>query len=208
MTEDKVNQAVIDKYKIIEVSTISRWSRDSGDSTGMLECFHPDAQVETSWFSGSREEWARQSGEMMAGHHPKDVQRHIMGNPHVTLRGDRAICEYTIILYQRRMLDGYEFDLTTWCVSLDFLERRDGRWRISRRATIYEKDRMDAYNPAEVPESYFAKLDLSRYPSAVRYHCYRNERSSGRPPSPTLVLKGTPKEEAIRKDAEEWLAQK
>ncbi len=96
MTEDKVNQAVIDKYKIIEVSTISRWSRDSGDSTGMLECFHPDAQVETSWFSGSREEWARQSGEMMAGHHPKDVQRHIMGNPHVTLRGDRAICEYTI----------------------------------------------------------------------------------------------------------------
>jgi hypothetical protein len=206
MDEDMRYQAVIDKYEIIEVATISRWCRDSGDSAGMMECFHPDAQVETSWFIGSREEWARQSNEMMAGHNPKDVQRHIMGNPRVTLKGDHAVCEYTIILYQRRMLDGYEFDLTTWCVSLDFFEKRDGLWRISRRATIYEKDRMDPYNPAEVPDSYFAQLDLSGYPPALRYHCYRNERSSGRPPSPNLVLKGTPKEEAIRKDAKEWLA--
>ena len=208
MTEDITNKEVIDKYEIIEVSTISRWCRDSGDSEGMIGCFHPDAQVGISWFSGSREEWARQSVKRMAGHHPKDVQRHIMGNPHVTLKGDRAICEYTIILYQRRMLDGYEFDLTTWCVSLDFFEKRDGVWRISRRSTIYEKDRMDPYNPAEVPESYFAQLDLSGYPPALRYHCYYQKRSSGRPPSPNLVLKGTPKEKAIRKDAEEWLANK
>ena len=205
MSEDKRSQEVIDKNEIMEIATISRWCRDSGDSTGMLECFHSDAQVETSWFSGSREEWVRESGKMMAGHDPKDVQRHIMGNPHVTLKGDRAIGEYTIILYQRRTLDGYEFDLTTWSVSLDFFEKRDGVWRISRRGTIYEKDRMEPYNPAEVPNSYFRRLDLSRYPHVLRYHCYRNERSSGRPPSPSLVFRGTPEEEAIRKDAEKWL---
>ena len=141
---------------------------------------------------------------MMAGHHPKDVQRHIMGNPRVTLKGHRAVCEYSIILYQRRVIDGYEFDFQTWSVCLDLFEKRDEKWRIAKRTTIYEKDRMDPHNPAEVPESYFAQMDLSRYPDAVRYHCYRNERS-GYPPSANLVLKGTPREEAARKEAAEWL---
>ncbi len=200
------NRAVVDKFEIIEVSTISRWCRDTGDWKTMGECFHPDAQVDTSWFTGRAEDFVKQSGKMMAGPHPKDVQRHIMGNPYVKLRGDHAVCEYTIILYQRRIIDGYEFDLQTWSACVDLLEKRRGEWRIAKRTTIYEKDRMDAYNPAEVPESYYAQMDLSRYPAAIRYHCYRNERSSGRPPSPNLVLKGSPEEAAARKQAAEWVA--
>ncbi len=200
------DQAVVDKFEIIEVSTISRWCRDSGDWKRMGECFHPDAHVDTSWFTGRAEDFVKQSGKMMAGHHPKDVQRHIMGNPYVKLRGDHGVCEYTIILYQRRIIDGYEFDFTTWSACVDLFEKHGGAWKIAKRTTIYEKDRMDAYNPAEVPDSYYAQLDLSRYPSAIRYHSYRNERSSGRPPSPNLVLKGSPQEATARKEAAEWVA--
>jgi len=205
MIENNRTQAVIDKYEIIEVSTISRWCRDSGDWAGLVECFHSDAQVQSSWFTGSPSEFGQRSKEMMAGHHPKDVQRHVVGNPRVALKGQRAVCEYGVILYQYRVIDGYEFDLTTWSVCLDLFEKRDGRWRISKRITIYEKDRMDPHNPVEVPESYFARMDLSRYPAAIRYHCYRNERS-GYPPSANLVLKGTPQEETVREEAVEWLA--
>jgi len=46
---------------------------------------------------------------------------------------------------------------------------------------------------------------LSRYPAAIRYHCYRNERSSGHAPK-NLILKGSPEETAARKAAAEWLA--
>ena len=88
---------------------------------------------------------------------------------------------------------------------MDLFEKRDGNWRISNRTPIYEKARMDPHNPGEVPESYFANMDLSRYPNAIRYHCYNNERRSGRPSSKNLVLKGTAEEKALRKEAAEWL---
>ena len=205
MSANNKIQAMIDKHEIIEVSTNSRWCRDSGDWAGLVLCFHPDAHVQSSWFSGSPSEFGQQSKEMMAGHHPKDVQRHVMGNPRVALKGQRAVCEYSVILYQHRVIDGYEFDLTTWSVSLDLFEKRDGQWRISRRITIYEKDRMDPHNAAEVPESYFARMDPSGFPTAIRYHCYRNARS-GYPPSANLVLKGTSQEEVVREEAVAWLA--
>jgi len=88
---------------------------------------------------------------------------------------------------------------------LDLFEKRDGAWRIAKRMIIYEKDRMVPHIPGSVPQSYLDQLDLSRYPAAIRYHCYRNEKSSGCAPM-NLILKGSPEEKAARKAAEEWLA--
>jgi len=194
----------MDKFEIIEVSTVLLCCRDSGDWQRLAQCFHPDAQVTTSWFSGSARDFVKQATSMMAGHHPTDTQRHVMSNPHVTLKGDRAVCEYYIILHQGRTMDGYEFDFQTWSVTLDLFEKRNGTWRITKRSNIYEKDRMDPHIPGTVPQSYFDQLDLSRYPAAIRYHCYRNERSSGQVPK-NLILRGSPEEKAARKEAEEWL---
>jgi hypothetical protein len=56
-----------------------------------------------------------------------------------------------------------------------------------------------------VPPTYFEQLDLSRYPAAVRFHCYRNERSSGHAAT-NMIVKGTPEENAARQAAAEWLA--
>ena len=204
MTENARHQAVMDKFEIIEVSTVSLCCRDSGDWTRLAQCFHPDARVTTSWFDGTAREFVDQSRSMMAGHHPNDTQRHMMGNPRVTLKGPRAVCEFYVILYQGRTMDGYEFDFQSWSVTLDLFEKRDGTWRIAKRNIIYEKDRMDPHIPGTVPSSYFDQLDLSRYPAAIRYHCYRNERSSGQIPK-NLILKGSPEEKAARKVAEEWL---
>ena len=204
MTDSARQQAVTDKFEIIEVSTVSLCARDTGDWTRLAQCFRPDARVTTSWFDGTALEFAEQSRNMMDGHHPNDVQRHTMSNPRVTLNGNRAVCEFYVILYQGRTLDGYEFDFQTWSVNLDFFEKSDGAWRIAQRKIIYDKDRMDPHVPGSVPQSYFDQLDLSRYPSAVRYHCYRNERSSGHFPK-NLILRGSAEEQAVRKAAEEWL---
>lgn len=205
MTEDARHQAVVDKFEIIEVSAVVLCCRDSGDWQRLVQCFHPDAQLTTSWFKGTPREFAEQARNMMEGHPATDTQRHMMGNPHVTLNGNRAVCEYYVILYQGRTMDGYEFDFQTWSVTLDLFEKRNGAWRISKRTNIYEKDRMDPHIPGAVPKSYYDQMDLSRYPAAVRYHCYRNEKSSGRAPT-DLVLKGSALEKAARKEADKWLA--
>ena len=204
MTDDTRHQALMDKFEIIEVSTVLLCCRDSGDWQRLAQCFHPDARLTTSWFSGTAREFVEQAAKMMEGHHPGDTQRHVMSNPHVTLKGNRAVCEYYIVLHQGRTMDGYEFDLQTWSVSVDLFEKRDGAWRICKRTNIYEKDRMDPHAPGSVPQSYFDQIDLSRYPAQARYHCYRNERSSG--VAPKLILKGSDGEKAARKEAQEWLA--
>jgi len=111
-----------------------------------------------------------------------------------------------VILHQGRTLDGYEFDFQTWSVVLDLCEKRDGVWRICTRKMIYEKSRMDPHVPGSVPQSYYDSLDLSHFPPAVQFHCYRNQKSSGQLPK-NLLLKNTPEETAARKQAAEWLAQ-
>jgi len=196
--------AVMDKFEIIENSTNAAHCRDSGDWSGLAACFLPDARVTTSWFNGTAREFAEQSSRMMAGHHAGDTQRHTISNPRVTLKGNRALCEFYVILHQGRTLDGYEFDFQTWSVTLDLCEKSNGTWRIARRMNIYEKDRMDPHVPGSVPPSYYEQLDLSRYPAAVRFHCYRNEKSSGEAPK-NMIVKGSPEEKAAREAAAEWL---
>jgi hypothetical protein len=205
MADNARTQTMVDKFEIIENSINTLHCRDSADWNGLALCFHDDAQLTTSWFKGTAKEFAEQSRKMMDGHHATDTQRHRMGNPRVKINGNRAVCEFYVILYQGRMLDGYEFDFQTWSVSLDLYEKRNDFWRICKRSNIYEKDRMDPHVPGSVPQSYFDSLDLSRYPAAVRYHCYRNEKSSGHAPK-NMILKGTPQEQAARKDAAAWLA--
>jgi hypothetical protein len=205
MADNARVQAVVDKFEIIEVSIDSLWCRDSGDWPGLAACFHPDARITTSWFEGNPREFAEQSGRMMSGHPSTDTQRHKMGNPRVRLRGHRAVCEFYVILYQGRTMDGYEFDFQTWSVNIDLFEKRNGDWRISKRMIVYEKDRMDPHVPGSVPQSYFDNLDLARYPQAIRFHCYRNEKGSGRAPS-NLILKGSAEEKAARAEAAAWLA--
>ena len=205
MSERAKLQAIADKLEIIENSINSLHCRDGADWENLARCFHDDARLTTSWFKGTAREFAIASRQMMDGHHPNDTQRHRMSNARVTINGHRAILEFYVILYQGRTLDGYEFDMQTWSVSLDFYEQRKGAWRICRRANIYEKDRMDPHVPGAVPQSYWDNLDLSNYPAAVRYHCYRNERSSGHAPK-NLILKGSEREREARREAAEWLA--
>lgn len=205
MSDNARIQTATEKFEITQVSNTLLSCRDSGDWATLVQCFHPDARVSTSWFDGTAEEFAKASQNMMDGHHPKDTQRHTISNQRVTIIGHRAVNEYYVILYQGRTLDGYEFDLATWSVTLDLFEKRNGEWRISKRSNIYEKDRMDPHVPGSVPASYYEGLDLSSYPSAIRFHCYRNERSSGHKPK-NLILKGTAEETTARKNAADWLA--
>ncbi|MBT3350796.1 MAG: nuclear transport factor 2 family protein [Nitrospinaceae bacterium] len=203
MSNDRL-EAAADRSEILEVAMTSLVCRDSGDMDSLAACFHPDALLTSSWFSGKASDFVEGARKALATRHPGDSQKHIAGNPRVSLNSDRAICEYYLTLYQRRTIDGYKFDFQTWSSFCDLFEQRNGAWRISRRWVIYEKDRMDAYKVGEVPESYFKAMDLSPFPPALRYHCWRNTNAD-HPPTKDLLIEGSSKTQAVRESTKKWL---
>jgi hypothetical protein len=207
MTDNERMQSAIDTVEIMQVSNTLLSARDDADWEKLVQCFHPDAHVKTSWFDGTAQGFAEAARKAVESHARSDTQRHTISNQRVSVNGNRAVNEFYLILYQGRTMDGYEFDFITWSVTLDLFEKRNGEWRVSKRSNIYEKDRIEPHVPGSVPDSYYQGLDLSRYPRAIRFHCYRNETCSDHPPK-NLILKGSPEEKTARQEAKDWLAGK
>ena len=154
MPDSERLQNMLDKFEIQEVVAAACYSRDRGDWETLRDCYHPDGCVTVSWHSGPVDEFIERSVKMMASRDAQEFTKHVNANPRVRLNGERAIIEYDVILHNRRLLDGYAFDFHTWSCYLDQVEKRGGRWRIFNRTAIYEKDRMDAHNPREIPDSF------------------------------------------------------
>ena len=160
MEADRRIQENVDKGEIKDVLSVVNYARDAGLWEEWSACYHPDATLTTSWFSGTRDEFVDAAKKMKIARHPGESQKHTVTNPWVRLKDTRAAAEHDLILYQRRLIDGVELDFTTWSRVLALLEKRDGAWRIWKRTNIYEKDRMDPYKPDELPPSFYASIDL------------------------------------------------
>ncbi len=102
------------------------------------------------------------------------------------------------------MLWGHEFDFQLLFRFFDLLEKRDGAWRISKRAGVYEKDRMDPVDPRGVPESFFAEIDLSPFSPETRFLSFRQSKT-GVPSLPVAAVY-SPEEAALTREGEEWPA--
>ncbi len=205
MPDSERLQNMLDKFEIQEVVAAACYSRDKGDWQTLRDCYHPDGCVTVSWHSGPVDEFIERSVKMMASRDPQEFTKHVNANPRVRLNGERAIIEYDVILHNRRILDGYAFDFHTWSCYLDQVEKRADRWRIFNRTAIYEKDRMDAHNPREIPDSFYEDMNLEQYPLNIRYHCWRNARTGQTPPEGITIARSE-KEAEVREAAERWLA--
>jgi len=99
-----------------------------------------------SWFTGSGADFVRQT-RAMAGRGAYAVHR--LSPPAVRVPGDRALAELPLVIEWRIDVDGGEADLTSACRSQYRAERgADGRWRIVRITSIYEKDTLVPSCPA------------------------------------------------------------
>ena len=56
MSDESRILAAADRAEILQVAMTSLCCRDTGDWDGLKECFHPDARIVTSWFSGNAHE--------------------------------------------------------------------------------------------------------------------------------------------------------
>jgi SnoaL-like domain len=205
MPDDAFFLEAIEKFRVQDVIVKAVVARDSGHWEALAECYHPDATIATSWFTGTPAEFVKGSQDMKIARHEGESQKHMTGNYLVDLNGDRAVGECDLILYQRRVVTDVELDFSTWSRRLHLMEKRNREWRIRSQTVIYEKDRMDPAHPDKMPQGFYSSMDLSKYPSQIRYHCWRNDMV-GFPPPKNICLKGTDREKEVREAARKWIA--
>jgi SnoaL-like protein len=133
--------------------------------------WHADGRMHATWWQGPFEEFIRVSVE---GFERGVRILHFLGGSSVDVAGDRAIAQTKMMISQRAEVDGVLCDVVCTGRFYDFFERRDGRWGLVLRQPIYEKDRIDAVDPAATPP-----LDdelLRRFPEGYRHLAYLQTR--------------------------------
>ena len=188
-----------EELQIIQI--VHDWAiwRDAGDWERFRGVWHDDAWMSATWFQGPAAEFIEVS---RAGFERGVSILHFLGGSSVELREARAVAQTKMTISQRGAVDGVQVDVVCTGRFYDFFEKRAGRWGIVRRQPIYEKDRMDAVDPA-------ARLQLDpglleRFPEGYRHLAYLQTRLgfSIKPDLPQL--KG-PQVERLYRQGQAWL---
>ncbi|HEX9335239.1 MAG TPA: nuclear transport factor 2 family protein, partial [Pseudonocardiaceae bacterium] len=174
--------------------------RDSGDWERFASVWHPDGWMSTTWFQGPADEYIAAS---RAGCASGSHILHLLGAHTCDLVDDRAIGQTKTQILQRGSFDGVLVDVTCTGRFFDFLGRRDGRWALVRRQTIYEQDRIDPVTPGVRLE-----LDpalLARFPAGYRHLAYLQEKLGYRVPT-DLPERDGPAVTRLYQEGVDWLA--
>ncbi len=138
--------------------------------------WHPEGKMWATWFQGSYKDFIKVSVEGFA----KGVRiLHFLGGSSIDLALEnkpypRAIAQTKMTISQRAMVEEVEVDVVCTGRFYDFIEKRDGEWRIVLRRLVYEKDRLDPVDPS-------AKLQLdpallAEFPIGYRHLAYLQTR--------------------------------
>lgn len=196
-----MNEAWSDKLAIREV--IENWViwSDAGDWEEFATVWHHGADMSATWFQASAEDFARGRRE---GWERGVSILHFLGGSSIELEGERAIVQTKMQISQRAKVHDVECDVVCTGRFYDFFEKRDGRWAISRRRCIYEKDRIDPVDPAQT-----VKLDqqlLNSFPYGYRHLAYLQTQIGYKVTGHARPgLKG-PEVQALYAQGRDWLA--
>src|SRR4029078_2794530 len=162
-----MHSEISDRDAIREI--VENWVvwRDAGDWERFRGVWHGDGRMMATWFQGSAEEFIAVS---RAGFEKGVNILHFLGGNSVDLAGNRAISQPKMTISQRALVHDVLVDVVCTGRFYDFFEKRNDRWAIALRQPIYEKDRMDPFDPA-------ARLVLDagllqRFPEGYRHLAY------------------------------------
>jgi len=194
-----MNDLLADKLAIRE--TVENWVlwRDAGDWERFATVWHDDGWMTATWFQGPAAQFIAVSRE---GFDRGVHILHTLGGWTCDIAGPRAISQVKMTIHQRAPLDGVVVDVACYGRFYDFVEKRAGRWAIVRRQPIYEKDRLDAVDPAAV-----LRLDgelLARYPEGYRHLAYLQSKNGFSVKAGLPGLRG-PEVEKLYAEGQAWL---
>lgn len=141
--------------------------RDAGDWERFRTVWHDDGWMMATWFQGPAAQFIAVSRE---GFERGVRILHFLGGSSIDVAGERAVAQTKMTISQRGAVEGVICDVVCTGRFYDFLERREQRWGIVRRQPIYEKDRLDAVDPA-ARVALDAEL-LNSFPEGYRHLAY------------------------------------
>jgi len=121
--------------------------RDMGDWDRLRTIWHADGKMNASWREGPFEEFIQAN---MKGWNTDLSILHQPGASCVDVNGNRAVSITKMIISQRAVLHGVLCDVTCLSRHHDLWEKRNGRWGLMMKDTIYDKDRIDTVKSGEV----------------------------------------------------------
>ncbi|NIE66039.1 hypothetical protein F3J17_19395 [Burkholderia sp. Ax-1719] len=146
---------LLDEYAVSQLVMRERQARETHDFDAEAACFHPDAGVEVSWFSGTATEFVEAGRKSsMAGSDANaaaPVFFDSMSPAAVWVKGDRAIADTSCAVHMFAELDGVGAHVTSYSRLLWRAQRYNSRWLIAGLHGIYIRDTLEACNPAQVP---------------------------------------------------------
>jgi hypothetical protein len=166
---------------------IENWAvwRDAGDWERFATVWHDDGWMQATWFQGSATDFIRVSKE---GWEKGVSILHFLGGMSIDLAGERAVAQTKMTISQRGPVHGVVCDVVCTGRFYDFMEKRGARWGMVRRQPIYEKDRLDALDPAASLTLDQAKL--AQYLEGYRHLAYIQEEIGYRVKRDMPGLKG------------------
>lgn len=173
--------------------------RDAGMWKKFRTVWADDGRMMATWTQGTGDEFIEMNKQGWA----KGVRiLHFLGGSSVEISGDRAIIQTKMTISQRAPVHDIEVDVVCTGRFFDFIEKRDGLWKMVLRQPIYEKDRMDPVDPA-------AKLELdpavlAKFPFGYRHLAYLQD-GIGYPVKMNMPGIDGPDVEQLYADGVAWL---
>jgi len=199
-------QAAADRQEINELLMNWGQARDRAEWDNLRHCFQPDGTINIAWISGPASEFVDQSAARLAEFKRGEYSKHVISPGRIQLNDDRAFSQCHVNHVARVIVDDHEFDWEFWGQFFDLVEKRDdGVWRLFNRTMVYEKDRLDAVHPDQLPDGYFDDTDFSEFLPEVRYLSWRLKKNNI-PAAKKLLTINSPEEAALVDDSLKWLA--
>jgi len=140
MVDDRLGE-LCDKQDITAILYLYARGWDRYDEEALRACFHEDSVHAHGGFEGLSQEFV--TGGLASTKAVKSMT-HMITNPMIELRGDRALSECSFFAHHRRdAADGSgEEDMFLKGRYLDIFERREGVWKIASRTGLHDFERI------------------------------------------------------------------
>lgn len=189
-----MNSCLEDRLAIADL--MAGWAhRDRGEWEKLQSLFHPDGEIEVTWFQGKATSFIEGSQRMGRS---EIKTKHLISSPDINFNGNKAVVETNCMIVGYH--SGLKLGATVHARFHDMVEKRTDGWKIVRRQCIYDFSSFDfPYGIVDIePEV------ANRFPAEYAALAYLLEKS-GFPVNRVFATKGSELETTMKCASSAWL---
>ena len=193
-------RSILDQFAVTQVIARERLAHEAHDYDVEAACFHPDAIVDVSWYSGSAAQFVdtgrKAAARGLASTSLKATYFDSLSPPTVWVNGDRAIAEASCAVHSFAMLGDVEVHVTAYTRLLWRVVKQRDNWLILGLRGLYLRDTMQPVDSSQTIA--IDQKKLAGFRPSYRYISYltvsnggpiRNDRAGVDRPETVVALR-------------------